>query len=55
MEEILHHVEAMGKPLFIGIYRGLNTFQGFLGGVKWISSIHSTAFLVEQACKIAKG
>ena len=27
--------------LFVGIYRGIESFQGFLGGAKWISSIHS--------------
>ena len=31
-----------GKRLFVGIYRGIISFQGFLGGAKWISSIHTT-------------
>ena len=26
-----------GKPLVVGIYRGIESFQGFLGGAKWIS------------------
>ena len=30
-----------GKPLFVGIYMGIDSFQGFLGGAKWISSIHN--------------
>ena len=30
------------KFTFVGIYRGIESFQGFLGGAKWISSIHST-------------
>ena len=28
------------KPFFVGIYREIESFQGFLGGAKWIS-IHS--------------
>ena len=29
------------KPLFVGIYRGIESFQDLFGGAKWISSIHS--------------
>ena len=32
----------MGNSLFVGIYRGIIRNQGFLGGAKWISSIHSS-------------
>ena len=27
--------------MFVGIYRGIDSFQSFSGGAKWISSIHS--------------
>ena len=39
INKILHHFENMGKPLFVGIYRGI-FIPGFL---RWcrISSIHS--------------
>ena len=30
------------KPLLVGIYRGIGSFQGVLGGAKWILSIHSS-------------
>ena len=29
-----------GKPLLVGIYRGIIRNQAFVGGAKWISSIH---------------
>ena len=32
MDEILYHPKHHGKPLFVGIYRGELSFQGFLGG-----------------------
>ena len=35
------------KPLFAGIYRGIESFQESLRGAKWISSIHS--ILVDMA------
>ena len=35
-----HHFETTGKRLFVGSYRGIESFQGFLGGAKRISSIH---------------
>ena len=31
-----------GKPWLVGVYRGIASFQGFLGGARWIASIHST-------------
>ena len=39
MDEILHHFETMGKPLFVGIYKGI-LIPGFL---RWcrVSFIHS--------------
>ena len=36
-----HEMKPWLKPLFVGIYRGIESFQGFSGGAKWISSIHS--------------
>ena len=30
--------------MFVGIYKGIESFQGYLGGAKWISSIHGIAF-----------
>ena len=32
MHEILHHLSNHETPLFVGIYRGVNRTQGFLGG-----------------------
>ena len=37
------------KPFFIGIHRGIIIPIGFLGGAKWISSIHSIAALKDDA------
>ena len=37
MDKILHRFEAMRKPLFVGIYQRINSFQGFLDGAKRIS------------------
>ena len=36
-----HLATVHWKPLFVGFYRGVVSFQGFLGGAKRISSIHS--------------
>ena len=37
-----HHPRNNGEPLLVGIYVGeSNHSQGFLGGAKWISFIHS--------------
>ena len=40
MAEILRHLEPWLKPLLVGICRGIESFQGLLGGAKWISSVH---------------
>ena len=40
MDEILHHLETMGNRCLL-VFTGESSFQGFLGGAKWISSIHS--------------
>ena len=40
MDEILHHLETMGNHGWL-VFTGKSSFQGFLGGAKWISSIHS--------------
>ena len=39
-----HQFETMGKPLLAGIFGGITSFQGVLGGAKWISSIHSMTY-----------
>ena len=39
MDEILHHFETMGSRCLL-VFTGESSFQGFLGGAKWISSIH---------------
>ena len=33
------------KSLFAGIYVGQSSLRGFLGGAKWISSIHSSSIV----------
>ena len=38
MDKILHHFETMVETIFLGIYMGINSFPGFLGGANWISS-----------------
>ena len=41
-ESIWPHFETMVETItFVGIYRGIIRNQGFLGGAKWISPIHS--------------
>ena len=37
---ILHHCETMGNHVVL-VFTGESSFQGFLDGAKWISSIHS--------------
>ena len=39
MDEILHHFETM-RNHYASIYRRIIRNQGFLGGAKWILSIH---------------
>ena len=39
--EIRSHHEMNPLLDFVGIYRGIDSFQGFLVGAKWISSTHS--------------
>ena len=41
MDEILHHLETMGDHGLL-VFTGESSFQGFLDGAQWISSIHST-------------
>ena len=41
MDEILHHFETMGDHCLL-VFTGESPFQGFLGGAKWISPIHSS-------------
>ena len=42
-----------GKPVFVGIYRGI--IPGFLsGGAKWISSIHSCSLVLKRICQKKK-
>ena len=40
MDTILHNLETMGNHGW-WVFAGESPFQGFLGGVKWISSIHT--------------
>ena len=40
MDKILHHFETMGSHFSL-VFKGESSFQGFLGGAKRISSIHS--------------
>ena len=40
-KSISHHEMNRAKPLLVDIYRGIESFQGFLGGAKWNPSIHS--------------
>ena len=47
MDEILHHFEIMGNHCLL-VFTGQSSFQGFLGGAKWISSIHSMFLLVPE-------
>ena len=42
---ISHHFETVVESItFVGILQSKSSFQGFLGGPKWISSIHSSDF-----------
>ena len=40
MDEILHHCKTVGNHCLL-VFIGGSSFQGFLGGAKWVSSIHS--------------
>ena len=40
MDKILHHLKNMGNHCLL-VCTGESSFQGFLGGAKWISPIHS--------------
>ena len=37
VDDFLHHFEAMGNHCLL-VFTGESSFQGFLGGAKWISS-----------------
>ena len=47
-KSVSHRFEATGSHCLLGIYKGIESFQGFLGGAKWISSIHSSARLFRR-------
>ena len=40
MDKILHHFETIGNHC-LSVFTEESSFQGFLGGAKWISSTHS--------------
>ena len=49
-KSISHHFEPWLKPVLVGIFAGGSSFRDFLGGAKWISSIHSMYFFGFYGC-----
>ena len=48
-----HHFETMVETIkFVGIYRAIESFLGFLGGAKWISSTHSMSLEITRIGQI---
>ena len=43
VDKILHHFETMGNHCSL-VFTGESSFPCFLGGTKWISSIHSSSW-----------
>ena len=41
MDETLHLLETMGNHSLL-VFTGKSSFQAFLGGAKWIASVHSS-------------
>ena len=53
-KSISHHVETIGNQCFL-VFTGEASPQGFLGGAKWISSVHRTKPIVQLSLRQGDG